>query len=195
MEWTLSTTAQHLCQLQHRHLKGNPRTRAQHFTVMVFTELPQSVQFLWAISPRSWSPSYCPKAPCSSAPRPARITSDECLQDSCRGTSRWRSNGRRPPWPRRRARWRGQKEWRRRSWRTPRPGSRSHRPTPPPPVLPCCSANEGRIRDGKEARNVCYTTRLSSASLDPQLLLSELCSLDSAKRGSASLNGSYKSMT
>lgn len=82
------------------------------------------------------------------------LTSDGwCLQDFCKGTSRWHNNGQQLLWPRRRARWRGQRGSLHHSWRTPHPGNRSNLPRPPPAGPRCCSAREqGQVRGVKEEK-------------------------------------------
>lgn len=70
------------------------------------------------------------------------ISDGWCLQDSCKGISRWHSNGQQLLWPQTRARWRGQRGSLHHSWRTPHPDSRWDLPRPPPAVPRCCSATE-----------------------------------------------------
>lgn len=124
------------------------------FTVIVFTELPKSVQFccaIFPIPPNHLSQIILLQRPSAGAffarlyrSRDTQnlISDGWCLQDSCKGISRWHSNGQQLLWPQTRARWRGQRGSLHHSWRTPHPGSRWDLPRPPPAVPRCCSATE-----------------------------------------------------
>lgn len=127
-------------------------TRHQ-FTVIVFRELPKSVQFFCAIFQSRpeflKSNNTVTEANCRQFFIYIYLISDElCLQDFCKGTSKWHSNEQQLLWPQICARWHGQMGWLHHSWRTPHPDNRSSLPRQPPEVHRCCSVNwQGKIRD------------------------------------------------